>query len=97
MDNVSCYTGSGCTANLTGGGADVCWNLKGYMTGNTTCNVKDVGFCQGINQTAYTALAQEAGYNVTCKTTTSGGTKSTIRSGLLVLCVLWSVAYFGVS
>ena len=87
MDNANCYPGIGCTVNLTGGGADICWNAGGYITGKTSCNVKDVGFCQGINQTAYVQTAAAFGYpDVTCKR--SQGVKSVIQKALLVLVVL---------
>ena len=88
MNNVGCFAGSGCTVNVTQGGADICWSLNGYITGNTTCSVKDIGFCQGINQTAYTSLAKQAGYaDVSCKTSRAPP-KMTVGLSLLFLGLL---------
>jgi hypothetical protein len=91
MNNAACYAGLGCTVDLIHGGADICWNLQGLIYGNTTCSVQDVGFCQGINQTAYTQLARSAGCNVTCNT--SRGAKTRAKRVLLWAWVLAVVVY----
>jgi hypothetical protein len=95
MNNADCYTGSGCTVDLINGGAQACWTLGGVINGSTSCSVYAVGFCQGINQTAYTMLANELHYNVTCKT--SGGSKPNTRNLLVWLGLLSSIAYVGLA